>query len=522
MKKVYLFLLICILALAGCTDDSNVDEQAAESGDPSMGGEDIGFSLQALPSSLDPHAANDGYSLYVMINIYETLVRMNQDLELEPGLAESYEQVDDTTWEFKLREDVTFHDGSPFNAEVVKANLDRVRDPEVGSPLEFLFTEIEEVEVVDDYTVNIHTARPFAALPAHLAHPGGSMISKEVIDQDYENMENGGQPLTEVNANPVGTGFFEFEEIAEGDHITLIRNEDYWGEPASPASVTFKAVPEDGTRIAELSTGDADLIYPVNPSDVERIDSTDGARAEQHESASMSYLGFNLEKEPFDDPNVRRAIAMAIDKEAIINEMLEGIPAVAETPLNPTVKGYSEDLEPIDHDMEAARSLLEESGYADGFTAEIIVRDRTTSDIATYIQQALQELNITLEIRQMESGAYQEYTANGQHDMFMGSWGTVTLDADYGLYPMFHSDNHGAPGNRTFYSNEEVDTLLDEARTETDEAARMQMYEDAQQIIIDEAPLVPIYHSVLLAGINDELEGYFQYPSSFPYLKDLQ
>src|SRR5699024_11764720 len=108
--------------------------------------------------------------LYVMTNIYETLVEMNQDLELEPGLAESYEQLDDTTWEFVLREDVTFHDGSDFNAEVVKANLDRVRDEEVGAPLEFLFTEISEVEIIDDYTVQIHTNEPFAALPVHLAH----------------------------------------------------------------------------------------------------------------------------------------------------------------------------------------------------------------------------------------------------------------------------------------------------------------------------------------------------------------
>ncbi|MBY8910695.1 glutathione ABC transporter substrate-binding protein, partial [Salinicoccus roseus] len=115
MKKLYLFLFICVLALAGCTDDSNVEEDTEEAGGSEPSGEDIAFSLQALPNSLDPHAANDGYSLYVMINIYETLVKLNQDLELEPGLAESYEQLDDTTWEFKLREDVTFHDGSPFN-----------------------------------------------------------------------------------------------------------------------------------------------------------------------------------------------------------------------------------------------------------------------------------------------------------------------------------------------------------------------------------------------------------------------
>src|SRR5699024_4280841 len=259
MKKL---LMMCItafmLVLAACTSDSNVEEEVSESEeDAGSGAEAIDFSIMALPNSLDPHAANDGYSLYVMTNIYETLVKLNQDLELEPGLAESYEQISDTSWEFKLREGVTFHDGSDFNAEVVKANLDRVRDEEVASPLAFLFTEIDEVEIIDDYTVQIHTKEPFAALPAHLAHPGGHMISKEVIDADYAQMEEGGDPLTEVHQNPIGTGFFKFEEIVEGDHVTLVRNDDYWGEAANPSEVTFKVVPEDATRIAELSTADA-------------------------------------------------------------------------------------------------------------------------------------------------------------------------------------------------------------------------------------------------------------------------
>lgn len=521
MKKLYTLLFTMLFVLMACSDDSNVEEEVSPDEGSEAGDEEINFSLLALPSSLDPHAANDGYSLYVMTNIYETLVKLNQDLELEPGLAESYEQLDDTTWEFKLREGITFHDGSDFNAEVVKANLDRVRDEEVGSPLEFLFTEIDEVEVVDDYTVQITTKEPFAALPAHLAHPGGNMISKEVIDADYAQMEEGGSPLTEVNRTPVGTGFFEFEEISEGDHITLQRNDDYWGDAAAPSQVTFTAVPEDGTRIAELTTGDTDLIYPVNPSDVAQIDGTDGTMVEQNQSANMTYMGFNTEKEPFDDPVVRQAIAMSIDKDAIIEELLEGIPSVADTPLNPTVTGYSDDLEPVEYDKEEAARLLEENGYEDGFSAEIMVNDRTNADIATYIQEELSDLNIDLEITQMESAAYQELTANGEHDMFMGSWGTVTLDADYGLYPMFHSDNIGAPGNRTRFVNDEVDQLLDDARTEQDEDTRMELYQEAQQIIIDEAPLVPIYHSVLLAGIQEDLEGYYQYPSSFPYLKDL-
>lgn len=554
MKDIRLFLLLivsAVLLIACNTDDADVEDDATEedtteesqdaeeveetedseevedtdssedADTSSDDGEDLNLSFLALPSSLDPHAANDGYSLYVMINIYETLVNLNEDLELEPNLAESYEQIDDTTWEFVLREDVEFHDGEPFNAEAVKINLDRVLDEDVGSPLAFLFTEIDEVEVIDEYTVHITTNEPFAALPNHLAHPGGNMISPAVIAADYEAMEEGENPLTEVNRNPIGTGFFKFESIVEGDNIVLTRNDDYWGEPAAPSSVTFRAVPEDGARIAELTTGNADLIYPTNPGDVAQINESELAYAREADSANMTYLGFNTEVEPFDDPIVRQAIGMAINKDVIIEELLEGIALKAETPLNPTVNAHSEDLEPLEYNKEQAIQLLEENGYEDGFSAEIIMNNRTHADVATFIQEELRELNIDISISQVEAATFQEYAASGNFEMLMGGWGTVTLDGDYGLYPLFHSDNIGAPGNRTRYQNEEVDELLDAARTEGDWDTRFGYYEEAQQIIIDEAPLVPIYHTVLISGIQEDLENYFQYPSSFPYIKNL-
>lgn len=543
MKNLRLFLLLIIssVLLIACntndeadeeTDDEEAveeqssDEEVSEDDSESEASEDeegldLNLSFLSLPSSLDPHAANDGYSLYVMINIYETLVRLNEDLELEPALAESYEQIDDVTWEFVLREDVEFHDGEPFNAEAVKINLDRVLDEDVGSPLAFLFTEIDEVEVIDEYTVHITTNEPFAALPNHLAHPGGHMISPAVIADDYAAMEDGEAPLTEVNRNPIGTGFFKFESIVEGDNIVLVRNEDYWGEPAAPQSVTFRSVPEDGARIAELTTGNADLIYPTSPQDVAQINESDTAYAREADSANMTYLGFNTEVEPFDDPVVRQAIGMAIDKDVIIEELLEGIALKAETPLNPTVNAYSDDLEPLEYNVEEAKALLEENGYEEGFSAEIIMNNRTHADVATFIQETLAELNIELSISQVEAATFQEYAADGNFEMLMGGWGTVTLDGDYGLYPLFHSDNIGAPGNRTRYSNEEVDELLDLARVESDEETRFEYYHDAQQIIIDEAPLVPIYHTVLISGIQEDLENYFQFPSSFPYIKNL-
>src|SRR5690625_75449 len=517
-----LMVFILLIGMTGCAeepdskerDKKGADKTASESGE-------LVVDLASDPVSLDPHAANDGNSLYVMNAMYDTLVAWDTDLELQPALAESLEQIEDTIWEAKIREDVTFHDDSELNADVVKANLDRILDPAMGSPLAFLFDMIESVEVIDAYTVHITTEYPFSALPLHLAHPGGHMISLESIEADQEAIEKGDDPFASVNEQPVGTGYFKYEERENGEFITLVKNENYWGDEAQVDSVTFKVVPEDLTRIAELETGEADIIYPVNANDIEQIDNNDGTHVKQSESASLSYVGMNTEQEPFDDPLVRRAVAMAIDNEPIIEGVTDGVALPAAGPLAPTVFGYSDELTPIEQDVEEASELLAEAGYEDGFTATIATNDRTTSDIAEIIQSQLNEIGIELDIEMMETGAYLEQTANGETDMHVGSWGTVTLDADYGLYPMFHSENAGAPGNRSFFSNEEVDDLLEQARQTTDDEERLELYEEAQQIIIDEAPIVPIYHSILLAGLRDEVNGFYQYPSSFPFLRDV-
>lgn len=523
--KNHLFLILFVgitLMMTACAgEDNNTDSDAADNDEATAENGNLTVDLASAPVSLDPHAANDGNSLYVMNAMYDTLVQMNKDLQIEPGLAESLEQIEDTVWEAKIRQGVTFHDGSPLNAEVVKANLDRVRDSDVASPVSFLFDMISSVEVIDEYTVHIKTEFPFSALPSHLAHPGGHMISLESIKEDYEAMENGEEPFTTVNQEPVGTGYFKFDERVNGEYVRLVKNEDYWGEQANVDSITFKTVPESSARIAELRTGEADIIYPVNPNDVSEIDENEGTHVHKSESASMSYLGMNNEKEPFNNVQVRRAISMAINKDELIEGMLNGIPIPAKGPLAPTVKGYSEDIDPIDYNPEKARELLKEAGYEDGFQTSILVHDDTTSDVAELIQSQLSEVGIDAAINTREVGSYLEVTGNGSFDMFVGSWGTVTMDADYGLYPMFHSSNAGDSGNRSFFDNEKVDNLLEQARRSTNEEERMELYKEAQQIIVDEATIVPLYHSVLLAGLQDSVNGFFQYPSSFPFLRDV-
>lgn len=515
-----MFLIVLLISMTACAGDGEPDTEDVSEPEVSENN-DLVVDLASDPVSLDPHAANDGNSLYVMNAMYDTLVALDTDLNLQPALAESLDQVSDTVWEAKIREGVTFHDDTELNADVVKANLDRVLDPDIGSPLAFLFDMIESVEVTDEYTVEITTAYPFSALPLHLAHPGGHMISLESIEADYEAIENGDEPFASVDDNPVGTGYFKYEDRNHGEHVTLTKNEDYWGEQANVDSVKFKVVPEDGTRIAELETDEAQIIYPVNANDIGRIDGNDGTHVKQSDSASLSYIGINTETEPFDDVRVRQAISMAIEKDEMIDGVTDGVALPAIGPLAPTVFGYSDEVDPLEYDVDEAKALLTEAGYEDGFSATILTYDRTTSDLAEIAQAQLSEIGVDLDIEMLEIGAYLEVTANGGTDLYVGSWGTVTLDADYGLYPMFHSENVGAPGNRSFFANEKVDDLLDQARQTTDEEERLELYKKAQQVIIDEAPIIPVYHSVLLAGLSDRVDGFYQYPSSFPYLRDV-
>nr|WP_253286679.1 glutathione ABC transporter substrate-binding protein [Virgibacillus sp. MSJ-26] len=509
---------------AGTPDSDDGEEETvdneAEAAEEEGGDLVIASSADAV--SLDPAGSNDVPSSNVAENIYESLVKQNMDMELEPSLATEWDAIEDDVWEFKLREDIKFHDGTDFNAEVVKANIERVLDEEVGSPRAFLYEMVSDIEVVDDYTVRFVTEYPFAPLPAHLAHSGGAMVSLDLIEEDYEAMENGEEPGSVITENPVGTGFFKFEEWQPGDYVRLVKNEDYWDEPANLDSVTFKVVDEDQTRVAELLTGDSHIIDPLSPSDVAQIEGEEAVDPARQASVSLSYIGFNADKEPFDDPKVRQAINMAIDKSEIIDGIYDGagIPAVG--PLAPDVFGYDPDAESLDYDPEKAKELLAEAGYEDGFSTTIWTNDsRERIDAATNVQAQLKEFGIEVEVEILEWGAYLEQTANGEHEMFVLGWSTVTGDADYGLYALFHSNNFGDPGNRTFTDEPELDDLLDEARQEPDPDKREELYSEIQELLAENAPMLYLHHQEYILGVSDNVQGLEQLPTGVLQLKDV-
>lgn len=526
-----LLVLIAALLLAACAgggeDTTNEgseqegDDAASGNGEAAEGG-DLIIAVLSDASSLDPHGANDVPSSVVQSNIYETLTVIDENGEVAPGLAESWEQIDDLTWSFKLHEGVTFHDGEAFNAEAVKANLDRVLDEELGSPRYNLYEMVTEVEAVDEYEVHITTEYAFSPLLAHLAHTGGSMISPASIEADYEAVANGEDPFSTVSANPVGTGYFKFESWEPGSEIKLSKNEEYWGEPVNVDSVAFRVVPDSQVRAADLETGNVHIIDPVQPNEVDRINNSGSAHIHQQSAASLAYLGFNTEKEPFDDPLVRRAISHAIDREAIINGIYDEYGLVAKGPLSPDIFGYTEDLDPIEYDMDQARSLLEEAGMEEGFTTTIWTNDNPQrQSIAVLIQESLAELNIDVSIEVMEFGAYLDQTAAGEHDMFILGWSNSTGDAERGLYPLFHSSQKGNSGNRSFYENAEVDALLEAGRQATDPAEREEIYAEVQQILTDDAPMAFLLHQEYLLGVSDKVSGFEVTPSGIYQLQDV-
>lgn len=528
MKKGLKFLTLAtasFLALSGITDSDTTYAQEENEGNLVIG-------MNSEMVSLDVHGSNDNSSAQIRRNIYEPLINFDTEMNLEPSLATEWEQTDENTWNFKLREGVTFHEGSEFTAEDVKATFDRVRDPALGSEVLFLFEMIDEVEIVSDYEVNFITEFPFAPLQNHLAHGSSGIMSKEIIDSDYQNAidqagvdvtleeyyelrEVGGDEFQEVadeigaflgevvNANLDGTGPLVFVNRQAGSHVDLTRNDDYWGDLGNYVDVTYTVNTEAGSRMAELETGTIQVATALEPSSLTRVEQTDGLDVVSTESLRMSYLSFNTEKEPFDDPLVRQAISYAIDREAIISGIYDDVGTPATSPLAPAVWGHNPDIESISYDMDEAQALLDQTAVADGFETTLWVYDvQQDIDKAVLIQESLANLGITVNIEQLELGAFLERTGNGEHDMFILGWTTVTADADYGMYALFHSDSKGAPGNRSFYENPEIDELLDAGRSEIDEDARYDIYTEVQEILAEDAPMAYLIHTNALLGVN--------------------
>ncbi|WP_372512728.1 glutathione ABC transporter substrate-binding protein [Bacillus salipaludis] len=514
-KNGMLVVLIGLVLLftQACSTKSNTENKTGNKSEAAKEGGTLTIVRLSDATKLDPQFITDIPSNNVIYQkVYETLVVPDKDMHIQPLLAESWKVINDKTWEFKLRKGISFHDGAPFNAEAVKATLDRLLDPKVGSPSRAKFEMIKEVKIVDDYTVQLLLKYPYAPLLSILASSEGSIISPKAIKENSE----------KLSEHPVGTGPFVFEDWKSGQEISLKKNDKYWGTKPKIDRVVFKVVPEDSTRLAMIETGEAQINDQVPVTEIERIEASNTMGLYRTDGLAVEYLGFNVKKKPLDNVKVRKAISHAIEREAIIKGVYNNVGTLANSAMSPKVFGYSENVKPYDYDINEAKKLLKEAGYQKGLKLTLLTSDRKERiNMAEVIQSQLKGIGVDVEIQVMEYGAYIDVIEKGTFDMAIGGWGNATGDGDYNQYNLFHSSSQGPAGNTFYYSNPEADKLIVAARQEMDETKRKALYEKVMKIELADAVYVPIRNYEHIAAYSKNINGFWMNPASYLMINDV-
>jgi peptide/nickel transport system substrate-binding protein len=446
-------------------------------------------------------------SFSVLEHIYETLFSMTPEGELEPLLAESIEPGEEEfTWVITLRQGIQFTDGEPFNAAAVKINLDWIleEEPVFG----FLINRIQEVTVVDEYTVQLSLESDFAPLSAHLSHGAIAMISPRALEQGEE----------WLNTNAVGTGPYILQDWSPDEVVRLVRNPDYWGDMPMIDPLEFRVVREDGARVVEIEAGTVDVAVRIPPSEADRLAANPNIDIIETPGLRTIYIFFNVTEEPFTDVRVRQAVNYAVDVEAIVRDLFEGAARVSDAPIAPAVFGYSAQT-PYARDLDRARSLLADAGVPEGTTVTLYhptARYIQDALVADAVRAQINEAGLNVVLQTLEWPQYVPHvrrTAPENDIQFaMLGWGTVTMDADYGLFALFHSSEHPPGFNGSFYDNPEVDRLLDEARIVIDPDERRRLYDEAISIIWEDAPWLFLYSEVQLTAVRSNVDGFIVHP----------
>ncbi len=482
----------------------------------------------AEPRALDPQAVTAVNDFRILMNLYDGLVRYaDGTLEVEPALAEDWDISDDgLTYTFHLREGVSFHDGSAFDAEAVKFTFDRMLDDEhphhdTGPfPLAFYFDAIDQVTVIDELTVEFTLEEPYAPFLSNLAYPTGLIVSPAAVE------EHG----ADFGRNPSGTGAFRFEEWRSNEAVIVERNADYWdGAPALEA-VVFRPITDANTRVSEMLAGGIDLMVEVPPDNV--ADFAEDPMFEVHEQSGphVWFLILNAKEGPFADKAMRQAVNYAIDKEAIVNDILQGTAEVAAGPTPPAFAwAYNEDLEPYPYDPERARALIAEAGH-EGAELTFYVTEGGSGmldpvPMGTAIQADLADVGLDVAIETYEWNTFLGEVnpgLEGKADMAQMAW--MTNDPDTLPYLTLRSeawpDNGGF--NSGYYSNEEVDDLLERARRSTDQEERAALYRQMQEIVRDDAPWVFVANWQQNAVSGVAVENFRLQPSFFLLLHEVE
>jgi len=481
------------------------------------------FAFQGPLNSLDPHSLNETFQLGFLGNIYEGLTRRGTDLAIEPSLAESWEIVEPNRWRFHLREGVTFHNGNPFTADDVIFSYERATSE--GSDVGQKMPGVVAVERVDDYTVDFVTDGPNPILTAEFD-------TWYIMDQEWA-MENGADVVTNVaeadreffaNRNANGTNAFMIQEHQSDVRTIAVPNPDWWDEPEhNLTEVIFQPIQSDATRVAALLSGEMDLVYPVPLQDQQRVDENDGTTALTGPELRTIFLGMDQARDellysdveganPFHDRRVRLAFYQALDVDAIQQVVMRGASTPSASMVAPGINGFPTDLERYPYDPDAARALLEEAGYPDGFEVQMnCPNDRYVNDeaICQAVVGMLGRIGVTVNLlAEPRSVYFGRVLAQGGYDtsFYLLGWSPGSIDSYNPLYNLVQTRNTDT-GSGTFnlggFSDAEIDQLANEVLVETDPDARGDLINQAWQRLHDEVGYLPLHQQALSWGVAD-------------------
>ena len=481
---------------------------------PAAHAADLRIGVAADVTSMDPHFLNVQPNVNISWQVFDALTHVDENARLIPGLAVSWKALNPTTWEFRLRRGVRFHDGSELTAEDVAFSIDRTQAVTNGQMRTFT-QRIVAKEIPDPYTIRLKTSTPYAMVPYDLNSV--FIVSKKSAGSARSEDFDSGKGM-------VGTGPFRFVRFARGDRVELARNDAYWGGAAAWDKVTFRVVPTDPARLAGLLSGDLDLIEQVPTADLARV--RGDARLAIAQKVSWRTIFFHLDqrenvrgiadkagkplaRNPFRDPRVRRALSLAIDRKAIAERLMDGAALPASNLVSPPVLGYAADLKPDAHDPDAAKRLLAEAGYPDGFAVTLSApNNRYVNDeqIAQAVAQMLARVGVRVRVQAMPINVYLPRGAKGEFAFAMLGWGSFSGDLALRSLVATPDPKKGFGAfNWSGYSNARVDALLERAFATVDEKARETLAQDAMRTAMRDYAVIPLHHQITTWAMKKSL-----------------
>ena len=480
---------------------------------PAWAAKDAVIAVGSNFTTLDPYDANDTLSQAVAKSFYQGLFGFDKEMKLTNVLAESYDaSKDGLTYTIKLRSGVKFQDGTDFNAEAVKVNLDRASNPDNHLKRYNLFKSVATTEVVDPLTVKITLKQPFSAFINTLASPAAAMISPTALKKYGK----------EIGFHPVGTGPYELETWNQTDFVKVKKFTGYWkkGYPKLD-SITWRPVVDNNTRAAMLQTGEANFAFPIPYEQAKLLEKNSKLDLVTSPSIMQRYISFNVTQKPFDNPKVREAINYAINRQALVKVAFAGYATPATGIVPPSIQ-YSQSYPAPEYNPAKARELLKEAGYPNGFTTTLWSSHNhsTAQKVLQFTQQQLAQVGIKATVTAMDAGQRAAQVEDkGQKEsgvrMFYTGWSASTGEANWALTPLFATQSWPPTiFNTAFYSNPQVDNDLAEALKTTDDQKKASLYKDAQDRIWNDRPWAPLVVEKLVSANTKNLTGFYVMPDT--------